>query len=407
MLETWYRDAIASIEGKKAQLNTSLECPLSDPASLADSIAAVNAILSRHNDYGQTQSESVSSARDKLAKNALAVSLSEYQRLSNAVTAEQKRRDDARAEHTRLSDRIRSLEAEIIGHQRPAEELNSALRRYLGHGELTLESTDTGYRIARNGEPANSLSEGEKTALALLYFLRSLKANDFNLGDGIVILDDPISSLDQSAMFAAFGAIREVVKPAKQIVVLTHNYTFFRLVRRWFKREVRQKKKERVCRLMMLRCETTELGRCSRIDNLDPLLENYESEYHYLFAKVLSVATGPAISNLEEFYPLPNMARRLLEMFMAFSVPDISNLWKQMLEANRVSVEPMPEASLSKIFRYTNMYSHGDSVGDDDDMAILAESRSVMNDLITFVRTVNSDHCSRMTRQCIGEDVEL
>lgn len=405
VLEAWYTDAIASIEGKKAQLNTFLECPLSDPASLADSIAAVNAILSRHNDYGETQSESVSAAREKLARNALALSLSEYQRLTDAVTDGRQRRDDARAEYTRLSDQIRSLEAEIIGHQRPAEELNTALRRYLGHGELTLESTDTGYRIARNGESALSLSEGERTALALLYFLKSLRTQDFELSQSLVVLDDPISSLDQSAMFAAFAAIREQVKQAQQIVILTHNFMFFRLVREWFKNLRGQDRQQR--QFFMLKSSSADGGRVSNLVQLDPLLLNFESEYHYIFSQVYALATGPVQNRLEAYFNAPNMTRRLLEMFLAFCVPDVGDksLWERMLSAAGTEGGNIDEATLSRLYRYVQSHSHSDAIGDaDEDMTMLAESRSVLNDMLRFMRCVNDDHCSRMIRRCAPQE---
>ncbi len=404
-LEAWYADVIASIEGKKAELNTSIECTLSDPPALTDSLAALNLILSRHNEYGKTQSESVSAAREKLARNALARSLSEYQRLANAVADGRQRRDDASSDRIRLSSQIRSLEAEIIGHQRPAEELNAALRRYLGHGELTLESTDTGYRIARNGESAHALSEGERTALALLYFLRSLDNKDSDVANGIIVLDDPISSLDQSAMFAAFGAIREIVKPAKQIVILTHNFTFFRLVREWFKNLRGIDKKQH--RFFMLRCTADANGRRSDLGDLDPLLLNFESEYHYLFSQVYALAVGPPLDRLEGYFAAPNMARRLLEMFLAFSVPDIGDksLWEKMLSAAGIGAQSIDEATLSRIYRYVQTHSHSDAIGDaDEDLTMLAESRAVLTDLFKLMRCANREHCSRMIQRCGAGD---
>jgi len=58
----------------------------------------------------------------------------------------------------------------------------------------------------RRGKPAKRLSEGEKTAVAFIYFLVQLKDQDFNIGEGIVVIDDPISSLDASAIYVDFIA---------------------------------------------------------------------------------------------------------------------------------------------------------------------------------------------------------
>lgn len=129
-------------------------------------------------------------------------------------------------------------------HRQPAEELNEDLNKYLGHGELQLEIRETGYVITRNSVPAESLSEGETTAIAVLYFLKSLQDRRFELNKGLVVLDDPVSSLDTNALYLAFGFIRARTTNAGQLIVLTHNFTFFREVRNWFHHLTRQGKKD-------------------------------------------------------------------------------------------------------------------------------------------------------------------
>src|SRR5690554_3283462 len=128
------------------------------------------------------------------------------------------------------------------------------------------------------------------TAIALLYFLKSLKDRRFELDKGLVVLDDPVSSLDANALFMAFGFIRRCVDEAAQILVLTHNFAMFRQVRGWFKwinHPCRRKSVEkRPARFYMLECSLAAEGRRSRIVLLDPLLEQFESEYHYLFARI-------------------------------------------------------------------------------------------------------------------------
>ena len=57
--------------------------------------------------------------------------------------------------------------------------------RYDDGDELSLQVEETGYQITRNRQAANGLSEGEHTAIALLYFLKSLADKDFDLSRGI------------------------------------------------------------------------------------------------------------------------------------------------------------------------------------------------------------------------------
>ena len=66
----------------------------------------------------------------------------------------------------------------------------------------------------------------------------------------------------------------------------------------------------------MIDCGQSNGTRCSRITNLDPLLEKYQSEYHYLFCRVLDAAAGNTDACLEGCYVMPNVARRLLEIFL-------------------------------------------------------------------------------------------
>ena len=292
-----------------------------------------------------------------------------------------------------LHEEITHLEKEIAGHRRPAEELNLDLRAYLGHGELQLTVQDHGYAIARNGIPTQQLSEGETTAIALLYFLKSLDDHRFDLQKGVVVLDDPVSSLDANALFLAHGFIQERTKNAGQLFILTHNLTFLRQTRNWFRRLNRRQKGNATgqpAMFYMLECEPGG-GRNSSIRTLDPLLERYESDYHYLFACVWRTAQQAA-GSLEENYALPNMARRLLEAFLAFKHPDESGrLWDKMQGV------AIGGAKRLRILRFVNEYSHGEAVlGPEYDPSLLGEASSVLSDLLDLIKSEDRVHFDRM-----------
>ena len=265
----------------------------------------------------------------------------------------------ASKEVDRLQGEIAQLEQEIVEHRRPAAELNEDLRKYLGHGELQLEVKDTGYEITRGGEPAQSLSEGEVTAVALLYFLKSLDDRRFDASNGVVVLDDPVSSLDTNSLFLAFGFIRERTQYAGQLFILTHNCSFFRNVKNWLHNMPGQRKSKvsnRPARLYMLEWQfATNTGqRLSTLRQLDPLLEWYESEYHYLFARIFLESQNTQ-TTLSENYVLPNMARRLLEGFLAFRMPQTSgDLWRKLKNVK------FDEAMKTRILRFVNTHSHSE-----------------------------------------------
>ncbi len=116
------------------------------------------------------------------------------------------------------------------------------------------------YEVRRSdGSLATNVSEAEKNFIAFLYFYETVKGNGTALPKGsdpsntdqdsaisapskhdkIVIIDDPVSSMDSSTMYVVGHLIREMVRkcmdnaikglnPLKQVFILTHNAYFFR-----------------------------------------------------------------------------------------------------------------------------------------------------------------------------------
>jgi len=62
-----------------------------------------------------------------------------------------------------------------------------------------------------------------------------LKDQDFNISDGIIVIDDPICSLDANSLFQAFAFLKNAVKESAQIFILTHNFDFLKLLLNWLK----------------------------------------------------------------------------------------------------------------------------------------------------------------------------
>ena len=289
-----------------------------------------------------------------------------------------------------LAAEIARGEQKIRDHQRPAEELNEELHKYLGHDEIQFNVRETGYEVVRGGIPASSLSEGEKTAIALLYFLKSLQDLSFDSSKGIVVLDDPVSSLDANALYAAFGFIQERTRSAAQLIVLTHNFTFFREVKRWFSGW----KSGPQSRMFMLDLELKDGKRRSILRDLDPLLKDYESDYHYLFSRIYWHVHGESGNELGENYILPNMARRLLERFLAFRWPQMRG--SGALEA-QLGAANLDGVSKARISRFVNSYSHSDGIDESEhDPYVLGEAQHVLADLLDLIHLEDPEHYERM-----------
>jgi wobble nucleotide-excising tRNase len=386
---------VAALKDKKQRLFETQSLEVAVPDVQQSVIDDINAIVGRHNRACADFEGHVRTARGKLEADSVAGSLDEHQDLADAVQAQETTIREASGRTLQMASQITQLEREIIEHRQPAEELNQDLQSYLGHAELQLDVRDTGYTIARNGTPARSLSEGEMTAIALLYFLKTLKDRRFEIDQGLVVLDDPVSSLDANALFMAFGFIRRCVDDAAQVLILTHNFAMFRQVRNWFHHLKGQNKKDiakQPARFFMLDCSLTDQGRRSCIAQLDPLLENFESEYHYLFACVYRRVQEQVQGGLEANYIFPNMARRLLETFLAFRRPQHAGELVQKLQ----SIE-FDETKKLRILRFLNTHSHADAVVDPEhDPSALGEAQAVLTDLLALIRHEDTAHCDAM-----------
>lgn len=396
---------LRALDAKRSQPFKSIQLEIEFPTADGDALNRLNDVIALHNAACDDFQARTARARDRLALDLIAERLEDYSRLAEAVKAASAEIGPLEQDVKRSIDEVFRLEREIVEHRQPAEELNEDLRKYLGHDELSLQVKDTGYELLRHGQLAEALSEGERTALALLYFLKSLRDRRFDLGQGVVVLDDPVSSLDANALYLAFGFIRHRTQDAGQLFVLTHSFPFFRQVRNWFHHQKGQNKKDidqRPARFYMLDRVRGCNPRCTTLRALDSLLEQYESEYHYLFACVHRAAHATGETALEQNYGLPNVARRLLEMFLAFRRPQIAGeLWQKLKDVT------FDEAKKVRITRFVHTHSHGDAVGEPEhDPSLLGEAGAVLVDLLELIKSEDSAHFTAMVGLVSGSVAE-
>lgn len=149
----------------------------------------------------------------------------------------------------KLRERSRTLKSEIeednkniTSIQASIDEINKILDLY-GFTNFTIVPTsDNCYQIQRkNGENAqNTLSEGEITFITFLYYMQLIHGGTKpeNAGESkVLIIDDPISSLDSNILYVVSSLIKEEIKALKkdesnikQIILLTHNIYFHKEV---------------------------------------------------------------------------------------------------------------------------------------------------------------------------------
>jgi wobble nucleotide-excising tRNase len=387
-----------ALEGKKATpfealtLGETESTESSDDSSLQSALDAVNAIIAKHETTTNNLNDEIGQACQALEQDYVLEALPKFDELKKSVTEAEDTLSTAKQKPTDLKIQISAIEREIVEHRRPAEELNRELRAYLGHDELQFEIKDTGYALTRAGQPALHLSEGERTAIAFLYFLKSLEDKAFDLKKSIVVIDDPVSSLDANALFSSFGYMKERTKASHQLIILTHNFAFFRQIKSWFHHLKGQKKKDvaqRPARFYTILRTFSNGARGAVLATIDRLLEEFESEYHFLFKQVHAVANSEASGGeLAQYYGMPNIARRLIETFLAYRFPDCGGDLVKRFE--RVDFDA---AKKTRILRLLNTYSHSGGISDPEpDPSLLAETGEVMKAILELMQALDDDH---------------
>lgn len=394
-IEDTFVGFIASVEAKRANPFISTETTIDDDAMsdyLTAPIEAFNTAIDKHNRITDQFTASVAEACKKLEDAYVAEAHGEYRKLTQALTDAVKALDAIQDKPATIRQDIDDLERQIIEHRRPADELTSELHAYLGRDELRFEVKGNGYAITRNGQPVSHLSEGERTAITFLYFLKSLQDKSFDISSDIIVIDDPVSSLDANALFLAFGYMKERTKECGQLFILTHNFLFYRLVKNWFYHLPGQRKKkvdERPARFFLLRlCQHIDGLQTAHLGPLDRLLEQHESEYQYLFKQIFEAAHRTNVDSLEHYYGLPNIARRLLEAFLAFRFPEMSDDIR--LKLDRIQFDT---AKKTRILRLLHTYSHSEAIVEPEhDLSVLSETQPVLLDLLDLMKAEDEGH---------------
>jgi wobble nucleotide-excising tRNase len=101
------------------------------------------------------------------------------------------------------------------------------------HYQIEINNTalDLGDARTPAGTPCfkTALSSGDRSALALAFFLAVLK-QDANIGRKIVVFDDPFTSLDRFRRTCTQQLIQQLSNSAEQVVILSHDPFFLKLL---------------------------------------------------------------------------------------------------------------------------------------------------------------------------------
>lgn len=215
-----HRQSIAKLSQQLLRTNAAIgivkeQAAIGNPAAIAADISRLKAVKARHTP-------------------AIALAVDEYLAEGTAKTQTEQNRDQAKTALDRYRTNV------FPGYETA---INLYLQKFNAGFRLTgVTSANTRggpactYNVVINntpvavagaapapGEPSfrNTLSAGDRNTLALAFFFASLD-QDPDLADKVVVVDDPISSLDEHRALTTVQELRGLAQRASQVIVLSH-----------------------------------------------------------------------------------------------------------------------------------------------------------------------------------------
>lgn len=190
---------------------------------------------------------------------------------------------------------------------------------------ITITFTETGRKKSKFGF---SLSEGEKTALAFAYFISKLRVEKIEgskeeFENTIVVIDDPISSLDDNRVFQTANLIDSFLffnkdnpaKQPKQVFILSHNLVFIKYMYNALRTnpEINDNINEYYI------STTTPF-----IKDLPSSLKNFTNTYIHKLKTIIEFKEKQIDYDSVKNY-LPNYMRIVLETFLGFKLAKVND----------------------------------------------------------------------------------
>jgi wobble nucleotide-excising tRNase len=384
---------ITSLESKKTQLFTVFPTVKieTDSKSLAREIENLNEIIRNHNSVTQQFENNKSAAFETLELHYAAEFAAEeqYPDSLTSIDENQAKIDLLTSKIDETSQRVRELERQLSDLVRAAESINDYLKLFFGKDDLRIEATSDGkLKVFRSDVVAKNLSEGEKTAIAFVYFTTKLDEKGFTHADSIIFIDDPVSSLDSNHMFAVYSLIRHKLSACQQLFIATHSFEFLNLLKEWL--DDKEYKKDTSFYLIERSRNTT--GDVAQIRELHPLLRKYRSEYVYLFSLVYKFAQTPTV-DFNQLNILPNIVRRCLEAFLAFKIPSPEGLGNKLSKLIDDNIEH------ERVLKFIHHFSHDASLPRTLYFPDLQECVDVVGMVLRAIEKKDKEHYDILVQQ--------
>ncbi|WP_165696811.1 AAA family ATPase [Helicobacter pylori] len=235
-------------KSKEMSRNFKLDSTKNEIDAIKDLIKKANEQIANYNEMIKDIEKQKKSCKEQTWKflvNEFKSDIQEYNKkycgLEKGINNLEKAISENQEEVKKLENEIKELEKNMVSIKPIVNEINTLLKGYgFTNFGLTCTEDEKFYRIQREDDQlvGETLSEGEVTFITFLYYYHlakgSLKENDISKNK-VLVIDDPISSLDSNILFIVSVLVKDLMKEAmeektniKQVIILTHNTYFYK-----------------------------------------------------------------------------------------------------------------------------------------------------------------------------------
>lgn len=295
--------------------------------SLENTVSQINSIIFTFNEKIEKNNEFASNQKreqqklsktawDIMANNILFDDIEQFEKdrkgINDGVLNIKKKCSGLQEQINKINSEIIQLEATTTSIENAINEINKILSSFAFTGFKLVKAEDNrNYKIIREdgSDVKESLSEGEQRFITFLYFYQLIKGNVEGKSSSkrkIVVIDDPISSLDSNILFIVSTLVKTIISDClsnnsliEQVFILTHNIYFHQEVAFKGARENRSAEKE---------CFWT-IRKKDNISNINISDKNsIQTSYELLWQDVRDPSNSSSVS-------IFNTLRRILEYY--------------------------------------------------------------------------------------------
>ena len=298
------------LEDKKRRImevhEIDLKCPDID---LESKKGQINSIISNHNQYHSNIQTEKKQAIEQLVNDHIMDNYFERHKVSTEKNNKFNRLIET------VSNKCEYINNKKFDKSEAMKQINEKLELCFKHKKIRFESQSSGYKITRDGKPADHLSEGEENIISLVYFLQTLSDTNIKLDDICVVIDDPVSSLDDENFFYALNMIVETFKLKSQIIILTHHGMLLEQI-------INEGYNKGLYEIEHYHNDNRTIN--VKMKLIDKSILKMITEYSLIFRALWQIGHKSKLSDAD-ITTSGNTIRRLIETFCAFNFPDEDN----------------------------------------------------------------------------------